>query len=110
MFFSAPEMTRSRDDHSDVWKQLYANYTFGEDAQSMNAAVGEEALLAGDCCTECLWINFRKGLSRKRIMTNGTYTSLCLFRSQNFAVSPGNIIDAFYSRKEHDQQASFSVL
>ncbi|ELP89013.1 vacuolar ATP synthase subunit B, putative, partial [Entamoeba invadens IP1] len=38
----------TREDHSEVSNQLYANYAIGKDAQSIKAVVGEEALSMED--------------------------------------------------------------
>ena len=38
----------TREDHSEVSNQLYANYAIGKDAQSIKAVVGEEALSIED--------------------------------------------------------------
>lgn len=34
----------TRDDHPEVFSQLYANYAIGKDVQAMKSVVGEEAL------------------------------------------------------------------
>ncbi len=38
----------TREDHSEVSNQMYANYAIGKDVQAMKAVVGEEALSSED--------------------------------------------------------------
>jgi V-type H+-transporting ATPase subunit B len=75
-----PDMTR--DDHSDVSNQMYANYAIGKDVLAMKAVVGEEALTQEDL----LYLEFLDKFERK-FLSQGYYESRDIFRSLEIAWS-----------------------
>jgi V-type H+-transporting ATPase subunit B len=75
-----PDMTR--DDHSDVSNQMYANYAIGKDVLAMKAVVGEEALTQEDL----LYLEFLDKFERK-FLAQGYYESRDIFRSLEIAWS-----------------------
>ncbi|KAL3685813.1 hypothetical protein R1sor_003835 [Riccia sorocarpa] len=106
----------TRKDHSDVSNQLYANYAIGKDVQSMKAVVGEEALSPEDL----LYLEFLDKFEQ-RFVSQGAYDTRDIYQSLDLAWTllrifpreqlrriPGKTLDAFYSREDHEQQASSS--
>lgn len=96
----------TRDDHSDVSNQLYANYAIGKDTAAMKAVVGEEALMPEDK----LYLEFMEKFERKFI-SQGYYESRSVFQSLDLAWSllrtfpremlkriPDKIIQEYYAR------------
>jgi len=72
----------TRDDHSSVSNQMYANYAIGKDMQAMKAVVGEEALSAEDL----LYLEFLEKFEHKFLM-QGYYESRTIFNSLDIAWS-----------------------
>jgi V-type H+-transporting ATPase subunit B len=66
----------TREDHSDVSNQLYANYAIGKDVQAMKAVVGEEALSADDL----LYLEFLNKFE-KTFIAQGHYENRNIFES-----------------------------
>lgn len=66
----------TRDDHSDVSNQLYANYAIGKDVQAMKAVVGVEALSQEDL----LYLEFLDRFE-KEFITQGSYEKRTIFDS-----------------------------
>merc|ERR1711988_1923037 len=66
----------TRDDHSDVSNQLYANYAIGKDVQAMKAVVGVEALSQEDL----LYLEFLDRFE-KEFITQGNYEKRTIFDS-----------------------------
>merc|ERR1719369_1788947 len=66
----------TRDDHSDVSNQLYANYAQGKDVQAMKAVVGEEALTPEDL----LYLEFLTKFE-KNFIAQGGYVNRTVFES-----------------------------
>ncbi|EDR22227.1 vacuolar ATP synthase subunit B, putative [Entamoeba dispar SAW760] len=72
----------TREDHSEVSNQLYANYAIGKDAQSIKAVVGEEALSMEDK----LALEFLDKFEQKFI-SQDYYESRDIFQSLDLAWS-----------------------
>jgi len=72
----------TRDDHSAVSNQLYANYAVGKDVQAMKAVVGEEALTDEDL----LYLEFVEKFEHK-FLAQGNYESRDIFQSLDLAWS-----------------------
>nr|WCZ58314.1 V-type proton ATPase subunit B [Paratrimastix eleionoma] len=96
----------TRDDHSDVSNQLYANYAIGKDTAAMKAVVGEEALTPEDK----LYLEFMEKFEHK-FVSQGYYESRSIFQSLDMAWSllrtfprdmlkriPDSIITEYYAR------------
>ncbi|KYQ94285.1 vacuolar H+ ATPase B subunit [Tieghemostelium lacteum] len=66
----------TRDDHSDVSNQMYANYAIGKDVQAMKAVVGEEALSSEDK----LYLEFLDSFEGK-FVNQGQYENRDIFAS-----------------------------
>jgi V-type H+-transporting ATPase subunit B len=72
----------TRDDHSEVSNQLYANYAIGKDTMAMKAVVGEEALSSEDK----LALEFLEKFETKFI-TQGYYEARDIYQSLDLAWS-----------------------
>jgi len=70
----------TRDDHSEVSNQMYANYAIGRDVQAMKAVVGEEALSPEDF----LYLEFLDKFEHK-FLTQGYYEARTIFESLDIA-------------------------
>jgi V-type H+-transporting ATPase subunit B len=70
----------TRDDHSAVSNQMYANYAMGKDAEAMKAVVGEEALSEEDV----LFLQF-KDRFEKTFVNQGAYEKRTIFDSLDLA-------------------------
>jgi len=97
----------TRDDHDNIFNQLYANYAMGKDALAMKAVVGEESLSEEDK----LYIDFVDKFENK-FLSQGYYESRDIFTSLDLAWSllrifprnlltkiPKAILDEYYSRE-----------
>jgi len=97
----------TREDHSDVSNQLYANYAIGKDVQAMKAVVGEEALTPDDT----MYLEFLSKFE-KAFITQGPYMNRSVFDSLDIGWEllrifpkemlkriPKNIIDMYYNIK-----------
>merc|ERR1712176_1719660 len=62
----------TREDHSPVSNQMYANYAMGKDVEAMKAVVGEEALSTEDK----LYLEFKK-----KFINQGSYQKRTIFES-----------------------------
>lgn len=96
----------TRNDHSDVSNQMYANYAIGKDVQAMKAVVGEEALTQEDL----LYLEFLDKFEHK-FLQQGNYETRDIFQSLDIAWSllrtfpkenlkriQEKILTAFYNR------------
>jgi len=97
----------TRDDHSSVSNQLYANYAQGKDVVAMKAVVGEEALSPEDK----LYLKFTDNFENK-FLRQGPYEGRTIFESLDLAwsmlrafspdllkkISP-EILDKYYLRR-----------
>jgi V-type H+-transporting ATPase subunit B len=72
----------TREDHSDVSNQMYANYAIGKDVQAMKAVVGEEALTSEDL----LYLEFLDKFEHK-FLQQGNYETRDIFQSLDIAWS-----------------------
>jgi len=72
----------TRNDHSDVSNQMYANYAIGKDVQAMKAVVGEEALTQEDL----LYLEFLDKFEHK-FLQQGNYETRDIFQSLDIAWS-----------------------
>merc|ERR1712048_928991 len=70
----------TREDHSPVSNQMYANYAMGKDVVAMKAVVGEEALSTEDK----LYLEFKEKFE-KRFLTQGPYQKRTIFESLDLA-------------------------
>merc|ERR1712130_257522 len=70
----------TREDHSPVSNQMYANYAMGKDVEAMKAVVGEEALSTEDK----LYLEFKEKFEKKFI-TQGPYQKRTIFESLDLA-------------------------
>merc|ERR1712176_11199 len=70
----------TREDHSPVSNQMYANYAMGKDVEAMKAVVGEEALSTEDK----LYLEFKERFEKKFI-TQGSYQKRTIFESLDLA-------------------------
>merc|ERR1712130_216762 len=70
----------TREDHSPVSNQMYANYAMGKDVEAMKAVVGEEALSTEDK----LYLEFKEKFEKKFI-TQGSYQKRTIFESLDLA-------------------------
>merc|ERR1712083_1083620 len=70
----------TREDHSPVSNQMYANYAMGKDVEAMKAVVGEEALSTEDK----LYLEFKEKFEKKFI-TQGQYQKRTIFESLDLA-------------------------
>jgi len=70
----------TREDHSEVSNQLYANYAIGKDVQAMKAVVGEEALTQEDR----LYLEFLDKFEQK-FLGQGYYEARDIFTSLDLA-------------------------
>merc|ERR1712233_18053 len=70
----------TREDHSPVSNQMYANYAMGKDVEAMKAVVGEEALSTEDK----LYLEFKEKFEKKFI-TQGGYQKRTIFESLDLA-------------------------
>lgn len=107
-----PGMTR--EDHSPVSNQMYANYAIGKDVQSMKAVVGEEALTSEDL----LYLEFldkfeKKFLSQGFSEARDVYQSLeiawsllRLFPKEMLKRIPEKIIKGYYARERAQGSSS----
>jgi len=97
----------TRDDHSAVSNQMYANYAIGKDVEQMKAVVGEEALTAEDN----MYLDFLENFE-KRFVSQGDYETRDIFDSLELAWSllrifprrmlgriRKNELDKYYNRK-----------
>jgi len=66
----------TRDDHSEVSNQMYANYAIGRDVQAMKAVVGEEALSPEDF----LYLEFLDKFEHK-FLAQGYYEARDIYQS-----------------------------
>jgi V-type H+-transporting ATPase subunit B len=96
----------TREDHSPVSNQMYANYAMGKDVEAMKAVVGEEALSTEDK----LYLEF-KDKFEKKFITQGRYQKRTIFESLDLAWEllrifkreslkkiPKKILDKYYPR------------
>eukprot|EP00890_Picochlorum_soloecismus_P003575 jgi/Picsp_1/4218/NSC_01727-R1_vacuolar atpase b subunit len=72
----------TRNDHSEVSNQLYANYAIGKDVQAMKAVVGEEALSQEDM----LYLEFLEKFEAA-FVNQGSYENRTIFQSLDLAWS-----------------------
>jgi len=70
----------TREDHSPVSNQMYANYAMGKDVEAMKAVVGEEALSKEDR----LYLEF-KGKFEENFIKQGLYEKRTIFQSLDLA-------------------------
>eukprot|EP01083_Nonionella_stella_P182964 659822_1 len=70
----------TREDHSPVSNQMYANYAMGKDVEAMKAVVGEEALSTQDK----LYLEFKEKFEKKFI-SQGPYQKRTIFESLDLA-------------------------
>merc|ERR1719336_2058282 len=70
----------TREDHSPVSNQMYANYAMGKDVEAMKAIVGEEALSKEDR----LYLEFKEKFEKKFI-SQGQYQKRTIFESLDLA-------------------------
>merc|ERR1712157_85512 len=70
----------TREDHSPVSNQMYANYAMGKDVEAMKAVVGEEALSTEDK----LYLEFKEKFEKKFI-NQGMYQKRTIFESLDLA-------------------------
>jgi len=70
----------TREDHSPVSNQMYANYAMGKDVEAMKAVVGEEALSTEDR----LYLEF-KDKFEKKFISQGPYQKRTIFESLDLA-------------------------
>merc|ERR1719447_1824444 len=70
----------TREDHSPVSNQMYANYAMGKDVEAMKAVVGEEALSTEDR----LYLEFKEKFEKKFI-SQGQYQKRTIFESLDLA-------------------------
>merc|ERR1711972_1168071 len=70
----------TREDHSPVSNQMYANYAMGKDVEAMKAVVGEEALSTEDR----LYLEF-KDKFEKKFISQGAYEGRDIFKSLDIA-------------------------
>jgi len=97
----------TRNDHDNIYNQLYANYAMGKDALAMKAVVGEESLSEEDK----LYIDFVDKFENK-FLSQGNYEQRDIIQSLDLAWSllrifprnlltkiPKDILDEYYSRE-----------
>lgn len=102
----------TRDDHSEVSNQLYANYAIGKDTMAMKAVVGEEALSPEDK----LALEFLDKFEQKFI-SQGYYEARDIYQSLDLAWSllrtfPKELLtritektlNKYYSRERKEEQ------
>jgi V-type H+-transporting ATPase subunit B len=102
----------TRNDHSPVSDQMYANYAMGKDVEAMKAVVGEEALSTEDR----LFLEFKQKFEA-RFISQGQYEKrtiyesldlawelLRIFRRDQLKKIGGGVLDNFYSRGNQPQQ------
>merc|ERR1712110_1161855 len=107
----------TREDHSNVSDQLYANYAIGQDTRAMKAVVGEEALSDEDH----LYLEFIEKFE-ERFITQGPYENRDIFNSLDIAWEllrifqpellkkiPQKIKDLYYDREKVIQEAAKSL-
>merc|ERR1719242_2075257 len=70
----------TREDHSPVSNQMYANYAMGKDVEAMKAVVGEEALSTEDR----LYLEFKEKFEKKFI-NQGSHQKRTIFESLDLA-------------------------
>merc|ERR1719240_611877 len=70
----------TREDHSEVSNQLYANYAIGKDVSAMKAVVGEEALSSEDL----LYLEFLDKFE-SRFVNQGPYENRTIFETLEIA-------------------------
>ena len=70
----------TRDDHSPVSNQMYANYAMGKDVEAMKAVVGEEALTTEDK----LFLEFMQKFESK-FVSQGAYEKRTIYDSLDLA-------------------------
>lgn len=70
----------TREDHSEVSNQMYANYAIGKDVQAMKAVVGEEALTSEDM----LYLEFLTKFEQQ-FVNQGPYEARSVFQSLDLA-------------------------
>lgn len=98
----------TREDHSDVSNQLYANYAIGKDAQAMKAVVGIEALSQ----EELLSLEFLERFE-KEFISQGSYENrsiydsldlgwelLRIFPRESLKRIPHATLDKYYKRRD----------
>ncbi|ETO32962.1 vacuolar ATP synthase subunit B [Reticulomyxa filosa] len=96
----------TRNDHSPVSDQMYANYAMGKDVEAMKAVVGEEALSTEDR----LFLEFKQKFE-SRFISQGPYEKrtiyesldlawelLRIFRRDQLKKISGKVLDVFYPR------------
>jgi len=108
----------TRDDHDNIFNQLYANYAMGKDALAMKAVVGEESLTEEDK----LYIDFVEKFETK-FLSQGYYESRDVYQSLNLAwtllrIFPRNlltkipklILDEYYSRERENEEEEIHIV
>merc|ERR1712203_185565 len=70
----------TREDHSPVSNQMYANYAMGKDVEAMKAVVGEEALSTEDK----LYLEFKEKFE-KNFISQDPYENRTIFQSLDIA-------------------------
>jgi len=108
----------TRNDHDNIFTQLYANYAQGKDALAMKAVVGEESL-SDD---EKLYIDFVEKFETK-FLSQGPYESRDIFTSLDLAWTllrilprrlltkiPNSILDEYYARERPEEDKKEEVI
>jgi len=108
----------TRNDHDNIFTQLYANYAQGKDALAMKAVVGEESL-SDD---EKLYIDFVEKFETK-FLSQGPYEQRDIFTSLELAWTllrilprrlltkiPKDILDEYYARKVEEDKIEEEVV
>lgn len=103
----------TRNDHSEVSNQLYANYAIGKDVQAMKAVVGEEALSQEDL----LYLEFLEKFE-DGFVNQGAYENRTIFESLDLAWSllrmfprellrriTAKTLDQYYDREDTQNDA-----
>ncbi|WPT17642.1 hypothetical protein PSENEW3_00005644 [Picochlorum sp. SENEW3] len=103
----------TRNDHSEVSNQLYANYAIGKDVQAMKAVVGEEALSQEDL----LYLEFLEKFE-DGFVNQGSYENRTIFESLDLAWSllrmfprellrriTAKTLDQYYDREDTQNDA-----
>ena len=103
----------TRNDHSEVSNQLYANYAIGKDVQAMKAVVGEEALSQEDL----LYLEFLEKFE-DGFVNQGSYENRTIFESLDLAWSllrmfprellrriTAKTLDQYYDREDAQNDA-----
>merc|ERR1712039_662126 len=107
----------TREDHSPVSNQLYANYAIGQDTKAMKAVVGEEALSED----EHKYLEFTEKFEEK-FLAQGPYENRDIFTSLDIAWEllrifqpellkkiPQKVKDLYYVREELVQKAAAAL-